>query len=854
MKIVHEGKDSNEPIRVVKFSPDASILAIGSEDSCIYTYNAKDFFSKRNTISVHKAPVLYLDFTADGRYLMSVDSTKRISYSEVSSGMHIPSPATLREEKWATWSAPVGWPVQGLWICQPMGVEPTSMQRSWGGMLIAAGSTAGRLAVAHNPCQARAGFVGSAGHSGPISQVAWLAGDGTIITIGTKDHCVLQWKCIFDTTRESGDEGGLSCEDSEVDRDAGHEVKESDIVRTTDNFGKVQQWSTSIAPPSDPVDDDTTVPGVVPELDFVHGARLSDCRQTVCYNDDGHTVYIVANFGVIFDRDSQVQHVYQGHANGLISLAVDSAGKVAATGELHKNPELHLWDARTAEKICKFQGLHRRGITSLAFSASSEFLVSLGQDVMHSVVVLRSPSGRWTDGHVLCSSSVSPSKMLWALHVQDNEFPVIVGGAGTIFFFRPSGVTMERTRGVFGKRRKLQPVLCAVQGEPVTGGGTAGQSAILTGTVTGHIYVWENQKVTSTITAHDSPIFAIAKLRRGYATAGKDGLVKLWSARLQQVHTYNLQTFSPTPNAPPCHALSCNLLGTRIAVGMRSGEIYEISLATHSNIMLVEGHSYRELHALDTNPQVGDEYATLGDDGVLRVWSYQLRTCIRRANVEAAGRALTYSPDGTKIFIGLGGDPTQATKDGAFMVLDNRSLEILFEDRKAKLYITDIKFSPSGEIVAMASADSRVYLHSARDYAHLSTIDTPSKTCAVTRVDFSLDGLLLRLSTSLDELFHFTIETREVITAPLAVRDVHWTSNNCPYTWFSQGVWRPSNHNINVLNVVLNSRNSLAVASYQNGDVRLYRFPVQASCFPSLFPPSHTLSTSNHLTLHSHTS
>jgi WD40 repeat protein len=30
MKIVHEGKDSNEPIRVVKFSPDASILAIGS--------------------------------------------------------------------------------------------------------------------------------------------------------------------------------------------------------------------------------------------------------------------------------------------------------------------------------------------------------------------------------------------------------------------------------------------------------------------------------------------------------------------------------------------------------------------------------------------------------------------------------------------------------------------------------------------------------------------------------------------------------------------------------------------------------------------------------------------------------
>jgi len=60
LKMAHEGKDSNEPIRVVKFTPDSQWLAIGSEDSNIYIYNVKDFFSKKATISVHKAPVMYV--------------------------------------------------------------------------------------------------------------------------------------------------------------------------------------------------------------------------------------------------------------------------------------------------------------------------------------------------------------------------------------------------------------------------------------------------------------------------------------------------------------------------------------------------------------------------------------------------------------------------------------------------------------------------------------------------------------------------------------------------------------------------------------------------------------------------
>ena len=365
---------------------------------------------------------------------MSVDVTKRISFSEVATGMHIPSPVTLREEKWSTWSSPVGWPVQGMWINKPSGVLPTAVQRSWGGLLIAGGDNSGRLTIAHNPCPTRAGFIGSLGHAGPISQVAWLAGDGTIVTTGNKDHCVLQWKCMFDGTKESGDEGGASCNDSEVERDAGHEIKDGVVVRHTDNFGRSPGWITAIAPPSDVKDDNTTGPGFRPEVDFVHGMRSGDVRGNLCYNEDGHVVYSSVTYGIVYDRDTQEQRIYEDHKNAVISVCVDTSGKVACTGELADSPELHFWDARTARSFgasSKFVGLHKKGITNISFSDSGEYLVSLGQDAMHGIVVLRSPSKGWKDGFVLCSTSVSPKKMLFCKFIEGNNHPIVVGGRGT---------------------------------------------------------------------------------------------------------------------------------------------------------------------------------------------------------------------------------------------------------------------------------------------------------------------------------------------------------------------------------------------------------------------------------------
>jgi WD40 repeat protein len=129
LKVAYEAKDSSAAIRVIKFSNDGKSLAVGSDDRCIYVYNTKDLlFLRRCTIRCHDAPIAFIDFSAEGSYIVSADSTKRVFFSDSSNGVMIPQPAALKDEKWATVSNPMLWSVLGFWTMQPNGAEPTAAQ------------------------------------------------------------------------------------------------------------------------------------------------------------------------------------------------------------------------------------------------------------------------------------------------------------------------------------------------------------------------------------------------------------------------------------------------------------------------------------------------------------------------------------------------------------------------------------------------------------------------------------------------------------------------------------------------------------------------------------------------------
>lgn len=220
---------------------------------------------------------------------------------------------------------------------------------------------------------------------------------------------------------------------------------------------------------------------------------------------------------------------------------------------------------------------------------------------------------------------------------------------------------------------------------------------------------------------------------------------------------------------------------------MRGGELFEVTLSTQSHQLMLEGHSRKEVHGLDLNPADFDEFVTVGDDGILKVWSVSQNVCKRKLTLECACRAVAWSPNGNHLVVGVGGDPSMAVKDGAFMVIRNDPLEVFFEDRKAKLMITDIKYSPAGNMVGIASRDGKIYLHETGEYSLLRVMELADKEHGVTRFDFSVSGTYIRLSTTNDDLFNYSTIDGLIVGSPAIVRDETWKTTQISYGWMTKG-------------------------------------------------------------------
>ena len=63
LSVVHEGREAQEWVRFLAFSPDNKRLAVGHQDNTIVLCDATDGFVKSATITCHQAPVQALDWS-----------------------------------------------------------------------------------------------------------------------------------------------------------------------------------------------------------------------------------------------------------------------------------------------------------------------------------------------------------------------------------------------------------------------------------------------------------------------------------------------------------------------------------------------------------------------------------------------------------------------------------------------------------------------------------------------------------------------------------------------------------------------------------------------------------------------
>ena len=182
LAVVYEGRDTQEWVRELVFSPDNRRLALASEDNQIYLYDAKDNYSRQAVLNPHAAPVTALDFSTDSLYIMSTDLAGVLYFCDVNAGvqvrlpsclpvclcteitrvtltvtlthshappsrgfsclpgLQIPNPNALKDVEWASQTCPLGWAVQGFHMPLFMKSEVTSVARSNDKRLILSGA------------------------------------------------------------------------------------------------------------------------------------------------------------------------------------------------------------------------------------------------------------------------------------------------------------------------------------------------------------------------------------------------------------------------------------------------------------------------------------------------------------------------------------------------------------------------------------------------------------------------------------------------------------------------------------------------------------------------------------------
>jgi len=136
----------------------------------------------------HSSYITHIDISRDSCYMQSTCGAYELLFWDLNTGKQITSGATLlRDERWASWTCNLGWPVQGIYPKCTDGTFIHSVDRSTLSIknthceddanspyLLAAGNNNGKVCVYNYPCTIKnSQVVEGKGHSSHITNVRW---------------------------------------------------------------------------------------------------------------------------------------------------------------------------------------------------------------------------------------------------------------------------------------------------------------------------------------------------------------------------------------------------------------------------------------------------------------------------------------------------------------------------------------------------------------------------------------------------------------------------------------------------------------------------------------------------------
>ncbi|XP_067435084.1 echinoderm microtubule-associated protein-like 3 isoform X1 [Thunnus thynnus] len=200
-EVVSEFTDGNEQLSVMRYSPDGSFLAVGSHDNFIYIYNVTESgrrYARFGKCNGHSSFITHLDWSKDGKYIMSNSGDYEILYWDIAAGCKLlRNRYESKDREWASYTCVLGFHVMGVWLEGSDGTDINALCRSHNEKMVAVADDFCKVHLFQYPCpKPKAPSHRYEGHGSHVTNVCFTHSDSHLLSMGGKDTCILQWKVM----------------------------------------------------------------------------------------------------------------------------------------------------------------------------------------------------------------------------------------------------------------------------------------------------------------------------------------------------------------------------------------------------------------------------------------------------------------------------------------------------------------------------------------------------------------------------------------------------------------------------------------------------------------------------------
>uniref|UniRef100_A0A8D2Q7X7 EMAP like 3 n=1 Tax=Varanus komodoensis TaxID=61221 RepID=A0A8D2Q7X7_VARKO len=193
--------DGNEQLSVVRYSPNGEFLAIGSHDNFIYIYSVEESehkYTRFGRCVGHSSFITHLDWSKDGKFIMSNSGDYEILYWDVAGGCKLlRNRFENRDREWASYTCVLGFHVFGVWPDGSDGTDINSLCRSHHERVVAVADDFCKVHLFQYPCaKPKAPSLVYGGHGSHVTNVRFTHDDGYLISMGGKDTSIFQWRVL----------------------------------------------------------------------------------------------------------------------------------------------------------------------------------------------------------------------------------------------------------------------------------------------------------------------------------------------------------------------------------------------------------------------------------------------------------------------------------------------------------------------------------------------------------------------------------------------------------------------------------------------------------------------------------